>query len=176
MDDPGWAAALISFLGSIGGAIKVATWLIERANAKKMKRISAIPSDLPVANVAEPKDPTVEELQAEIRALRQAQQRELWRLDAEKMRLQHELDLTGEDQARIAQASLRVQEENERLRARVTELEERQRAIDAGHTRLGPPAPRTPGSQPRLPPVSWPPVVQEIDDIPTPPKGGRIPR
>ncbi len=163
MDDPGWAAALISFLGSIGGAIKIGTWLIERANAKKMKRISSIPSDLPGANMADERD-----LEAEIRTLRATHHREIWRLQDELDRARLLLREMGPDQARIAQSALSAQEENERLRARVAELEERQRAIDAGHTRMGPPAPRTPGSQPRLPPVSWPPVIVEEDCTPTP--------
>ena len=85
--------------------------------------------------------------------------------------LEADLSRTGQDHARTASALRSTTAECERLRARVAELEERQRAIDGGHTHL-PPAPRTAGSRP-----SWEAVhVEEVDDQATPRQGSPRPR
>lgn len=66
----------------------------------------------------------------------------------------------GEDHARTAAALTREREQNERLMAYVTELEQRRRETDSGYTRL----------------QSYPPVITEVDGAPTPPRGTRRPR
>jgi septal ring factor EnvC (AmiA/AmiB activator) len=155
--------AIVTALGTLLAVLRAVGAILEARKTRAFRRAEA--SIPPIACTVD------DDRAAEISALRAAQHRELWVREEKIRALNEELRVVGEDHGRTARALSQTQLELERTQARVRELEEKQRAIDGGHTHL-PPAPRTAGSRP-----SWEAVhVEEVDDQVTPAQGHRRPR
>lgn len=155
--------AFLGFLGSIAAAM-VPILVKIRADMRRSEAamLSVPPTPRPVVS----EETLADQLEQTITDLKLA------RCTIDE--LKRDLNRAGEDQARLQSALRSSRAECSRLTARVAELEEKQRALDAGHTRLGPPHPRTPGSSPSWEPVQ---VVEDYaeEERPTPPQGNRRP-
>lgn len=96
-------------------------------------------------------------------ALVDALQTQLRRAQWQNVEYERQLNELGRDHARTAAALAAERAERERLAVLVVELRNRQRAIDSGHTFIGP-----------MPPDFTPPErIVEVDGRPTPKVGFR---
>lgn len=111
--------AALSFLGSIVVAMIPVYLRIRSELRKKEMAMRSVPPSGPSTAEREP------EAEREVTAVHASHYRELW-VREERIRMLHdELRLVGEDHGRTARALSQAQGENQRLKARLAELEGR---------------------------------------------------